>query len=197
MSYALTRLTGDGSTQIFTIGFNYRDKADITVKVDGVAKVLTTDFTFHSDSQIRFNTAPANDAAIVIRRSTSQSTRLVDYAAGAVFKESDLDTDSTQGFFMAQEAIDTANDSITKNDTNQYDAENLRVINVADPIASTDASNKSYVQSLVGSFNSRYYGDHNVAPTDPTPSAGICTSTLILTNYKYTMGRAGRRLHLR
>ena len=172
MSYALTRLTGDGSTQIFTIGFNYRDKADITVKVDGVAKVLTTDFTFHSDSQIRFNTAPANDAAIVIRRSTSQSTRLVDYAAGAVFKESDLDTDSTQGFFMAQESIDIANDSITKNDSNQYDAENTRIINLAEPTASSDAATKSYVQTFANSYNSRYYGQSATAPTDPAPSEG-------------------------
>ena len=93
MSYALTRLTGDGSTQTFTIGFDYRDKADVVVKVDGQLKALTTDYTFPTSYQIQFNTAPADNAAIVIRRATSQNARLVDYVAGAVFKESDLDTE--------------------------------------------------------------------------------------------------------
>jgi len=172
MSYALHRYTGNGSNTDFTISFSYRDKADITVKVDGVTKQELTHYTFLSAGQIQFNVAPADGAAIVIRRSTSQNSRLVDYAAGAVFKESDLDTDSTQGFFMAQEAIDTANDSIIKNDTNQYDAENLRVINVAEPTASSDAATKSYVQALANSYNSRYYGQSATAPTDPAPSEG-------------------------
>ena len=172
MSYALTRLTGDGSTQTFTIGFAYRDKADIVVKLDGVTQYPTTNYTFVTDSQIRFNTAPANNAAIVIRRATSQNARLVDYVSGAVFKESDLDTDSTQGFFMAQESIDIANDSIGKNNSNLYDAENIRVTNVANPVASTDAATKAYVQSFADSYNSRYYGESATAPTAPAPSAG-------------------------
>ena len=173
MSYALTRLTGDGSTTTYTIGFAYRDAADVIVKVDGVTKTVTTDYTFPTGgTQVTFGSAPADGAAILIQRATSQSTRLVDYAAGAVFKESDLDTDSTQGFYMAQEAIDIANDSITKNDSNLYDAEGVRVINVADPVAAQDAATKAFVQTVVGDFNSRYYGALATAPTSPTPSEG-------------------------
>ena len=113
MSYALTRYTGNNSTTTYTIGFAYRDKADLIVKVAGVTKALTTDYTIPvGGTQIQFNSPPAQGAAILIQRSTSQTSRLVDYAAGAVFKESDLDTDSIQGFNMAQEAIDIANDSM-------------------------------------------------------------------------------------
>ena len=172
MSYALTRLTGDGSTQTFTIGFAYRDKADIVVKVDGILKYLTSDYTFVTDSQIRFNTAPATDAAIVIRRATSQHNRLVDYVSGAVFRESDLDTDSTQGFFMAQESIDIANDSMVKNDSNLFDAENVRVVNVADPVGDKDAANKEYVQSALADQNQRYYGSSATAPSSPDVEEG-------------------------
>jgi hypothetical protein len=173
MSYALTRLTGDGSTTTFTIGFNYRDKADLVVKVDGVTKAINTDYTIATGgTQITFTSAPASSSAILFQRATSQSTRLVDYTAGAVFKESDLDTDSIQGFFMSQEAIDIANDSITKNPSNLYDAENVRVINVADPVDTQDAATKSYVQQSVAEFNNRYYGALPTAPTSPAPAVG-------------------------
>ena len=103
MSYfALTRLTGDGSTKTFTIGFNYRAQADVVVTLNSVVQQFGAHYTFASPQHISFVTAPVDGANIEFRRSTSQSTRLVDYAAGAVFKESDLDTDSEQGFCMTQ-----------------------------------------------------------------------------------------------
>ena len=147
MSYALTKYTGDGSTTTYTIGFNYRSTDDVVVTLDGVTKTITTDYTFPSSSQITFGTAPGSNVAIQITRSTSQSTRLVDYAAGSVFKESDLDTDSTQGFNMAQEAIDIANNAMQRTLTNVFDADNVKIVNVATPTAATDATNKSYVDT--------------------------------------------------
>ena len=44
MAYAITRTTGNGSTPTFTIGFNYRDEADLIVKVNGVTQTLGTHF---------------------------------------------------------------------------------------------------------------------------------------------------------
>jgi len=147
MAYALTKYTGDGSTTTYTIGFNYRSTDDVVVTLDGVTKTITTDYTFPSSSQITFGTAPGSNVAIQFTRSTSQSTRLVDYAAGSVFKESDLDTDSTQGFNMAQEAIDIANNAMQRTLTNVFDADNVKIVNVATPTAATDAANKSYVDT--------------------------------------------------
>ena len=147
MAYALTKYTGDGSTTTYTIGFNYRSTDDVVVTLDGVTKTITTDYTFPSSSQITFGTAPGSNVAIQFTRSTSQSTRLVDYAAGSVFKESDLDTDSTQGFNMAQEAIDIANNAMQRTLTNVFDADNVKIVNVATPTAATDAANKAYVDT--------------------------------------------------
>jgi hypothetical protein len=62
---------------------------------------------------LTFNSAPANASSIEIRRKTSQTSRLTDYASGSVLTENDLDTDSTQAFFMSQEAIDDASDVIS------------------------------------------------------------------------------------
>ena len=148
MAYALTRYTGNGTLATYTIGFTYRSTADVKVFVGGVLQTITTHYTFPSSSQITFGTPPANGAAIVIRRSTSQDSRLVDYAAGSVLKEADLDTDSIQGFNMSQEAIDIADDAISKSDsTNQWDATSLRVTNVANPTSDQDAATKHYLEN--------------------------------------------------
>ena len=73
----------------------------------------------------------------------------MDYAAGSVFKESDLDTDSEQGFFMAQEAIDIANEAIKVDANNRWDADNKRIINVADPVDNQDAVNKQFISTNI------------------------------------------------
>ena len=110
MANSFVRYTGDGNTSTFSIPFSYRVAGDLTVTVNAVA---TTAFTFNAaGTTITFNSPPANSAAIEIRRTTSQTTRLTDYASGSVLTESDLDTDSTQSFFMSQEAIDDAADKI-------------------------------------------------------------------------------------
>lgn len=148
MSYALTRYTANGSDSSFSVGFDYRDGADVIVKLNGVTQTITTDYTLASGGTlVAFTSTPTNGDVVTIRRSTSQTVRLVDYSSGAVFKESDLDTDSIQGFYMAQEAIDTAEEGITKNDLDQWDAEGKRIINVADPVDNTDAVNKQFIST--------------------------------------------------
>ena len=110
MANSFVRYTGNGSTTAYSIPFSYRSTADLTVTLAGVA---TTAFTLNAaGTTVTFNTAPANNVAIEIRRRTSQGTKLVDYASGSVLTESDLDTDSDQAFFMSQEAIDDAGDVI-------------------------------------------------------------------------------------
>ena len=146
MANSFVRYTGNGSTTQYAVSFTYRDQADITVTINGVA---TTAFTYNaSGTQITFNTAPASASAIEIRRTTSQASRLVDYAAGSVLTENDLDTDSNQAFFMGQEAIDNANDRILLDSSDfQWDATNKRIKNVSDPTANQDAVTKNYLEN--------------------------------------------------
>ena len=138
MANSFVRYTGNGNTTAYSVPFSYRAQEDVTVTLNGVA---TTAFTYNgAGTQITFNTAPALNVAIEIRRTTSQGTKLVDYASGSVLTESDLDTDSDQAFFMAQEAIDDSGDVIKISATNfQWDAQNKRLTNVADPTSDIDA----------------------------------------------------------
>ena len=146
MANSFVRYTGDNSTTAYSIPFSYRTTGDLTVTISGSA---TTAFTLNAaGTTLTFNSAPAQDAAIEIRRKTSQTTKLVDYASGSVLTENDLDTDSDQAFFMGQEAIDDANDVIKISNTNfQYDATNKRITNVADPVNAQDLATKNYLEN--------------------------------------------------
>ena len=146
MANSFVRYTGNGSTTAYAISYSYRDAADLIVSINGVA---TTSYTLNSaGTTLTFDSAPANASAIEIRRKTSQTVRLTDYAAGSVLTENDLDTDSTQAFFMSQEAIDDAGDVIKLSNVNfQWDIQNKRLTNVADPVNDTDGVNKQFIST--------------------------------------------------
>jgi hypothetical protein len=146
MANSFVRYTGDGSTATYSVPFSYRAQEDVSITIDGV---VTTAFTWNgAGTQVTFTTAPASSTAIEIRRTTSQGTKLVDYASGSVLTESDLDTDSDQAFFMSQEAIDDAGDVIKLSNVNfQWDAQNKRMTNVADPVNAQDAATKNWSET--------------------------------------------------
>ena len=146
MANSFVRYTGDNSTTSYSIPFSYRSTADLTVTLAGS---VTTAFSLNSaGTTLTFNSAPAQDAAIEIRRRTSQTTKLVDYASGSVLTENDLDTDSDQAFFMSQEAIDDAGDVIKVSNTDfQWDAQNKRLTNVANPVNAQDLATKNYLEN--------------------------------------------------
>ena len=107
MPYAKDSYTGNSSTTDFVISFPYIEAAHVVVKVDGITKTNPDDYTFTTDPQkIRFSTAPASGAIVLLVRSTSQTARLVDYQSGGVLSEEILDNDSLQAFYLTQEVWD-------------------------------------------------------------------------------------------
>jgi hypothetical protein len=107
MSYAREEYTATTSQTDFTISFPYLDEGDIKVYVDEVLKTVTDDYTIVTSTIVRFISPMLGAEDIVIKRSTSQAARLVTYTAGPLLT-TDLNTDSIQAFYMAQEAVDTA-----------------------------------------------------------------------------------------
>jgi hypothetical protein len=146
MANSFVRYTGNGATTAYAIPFSYRSVDDLSATVNGV--VVTAYTLDGAGTTLTFNTAPAASSAIEIRRTTSQATKLVDYVSGSVLTENDLDTDSDQAFFMAQEAIDKAGDVISLDGADfQWDVQNKRLKNVAAPVADTDAVNKAFIST--------------------------------------------------
>ncbi len=74
MANSFVRYTGNGSTTAYSIPFSYRSTADLAITLAGVA---STAFTLNvAGTTLTFNTAPASNVAIEIRRRTSQGTLL-------------------------------------------------------------------------------------------------------------------------
>ena len=136
--------TGDGSTTTFSITFDYQKESEISVTVDGVAQ---SGITFPSSTQVQLTTAPASSTLVRVRRTTDLSSREVDFASGSVLTEEDLDNSNIQVFHAAQEAIDTANDSISLDDDDKFDAKSKVIKSVATPVNGTDAANKTYIDT--------------------------------------------------
>ena len=176
MANSFVRYTGNGTTTTYAIPFSYRSADDLTATVAGVN--ITAYTLDAAGTNLTFTTAPANGAAIEIRRTTSQSTKLVDYVSGAVLTENDLDTDSDQAFYMSQEAIDKAGDVITLDNVDfNWDIQNKRLKNVADPVDNTDAVNKQFISTNIPNITT-------VAgiSSDVTTVAGISSNVTTVAN---------------
>lgn len=104
--YSITTATGTGAPQQVPTP-PYLDRSHISVTVDGV---FTSGYTWVNSQTVSL-TAPVG-AAIRVRRATSPTTRLVDFQGAVPLTESDLDTDSLQAFYLAQEAADVAADAL-------------------------------------------------------------------------------------
>jgi hypothetical protein len=148
MSYlARVSYTGNGSTTQYALPFTYIATSHIQAFINNVQ---TTAFTV-SGSTLTFTSAPANSAAILIKRVTPTDARLVDFQDGSVLTESDLDKSADQNFFVAQESSDDMQSKLGLDNSSLWDADNKRIINVATAVASTDAANKAYVDAVAGS----------------------------------------------
>ena len=147
MSFAIVNYTGNGSTTTYSITFPYITSSHVIVKIDNVLKTAGTDYTFPTSSTIQFTVAPANGTSISISRSSSRSTRLVDYQDGATITESILDQDSNQLFYISQEAFDTADNALLLDTDNKYNANSKVIKNLANPVNANDAVNKTYLEN--------------------------------------------------
>jgi hypothetical protein len=106
-TYSYVRYTANGAGP-YSVPFNYRTRSDVTATVNGVAAT----FTWTTSSTITFDAVPTAGAEIEIRRSTSEATRLTQWSSINQIDADNLNTDSLQAFYLAQEAVDEARDIV-------------------------------------------------------------------------------------
>jgi len=148
MPNSYVEITSNGSaSQTLAFSFPYLNQTDIGVTVDGVTKTLTTHWSFATTQSIVFGSHPANGAVIRISRTTPSATRVVDFQDGSVLSEADLDNSADQIFFIAQEAADTAAQSIILDTDGKWEAQSKPIKNVTNPTNAQDAVTKNYLEN--------------------------------------------------
>ena len=129
MAYSYVTYTGDGSTQIYTVPFPFIKQEDIHVFLDA-EEVPAERIEWLSEASIKFDTPPEQGTVIRIRRDTDKEEAVVDFHDGSVLSEEDLDQNTRQLLFIAQEAYDALEGSPTIDNDNKWDMRGLPIKNV-------------------------------------------------------------------
>jgi len=179
MAFARDTYTASAAQTDFTITFSYIDSGDIAVYEDGVLKTVTTDYTLPDATTVRFNSGLVGGEVILVTRASSQATRLVTYTAGSLLT-SDLNNDSLQAFYMAQEAIDAVTTGMGLNAAEQWDADSKLINLVTDPVSDQDASTKKYVDDSITSATTGTLGSPISIANGGTASATASAALIAL-----------------
>lgn len=129
----------------FTITFEYLARKFVRVTLIGKDRkelVLNQDYRFTTKTQIttsRAWTAADGYQMIEIRRFTSASDRLVDFADGSILRAYDLNISQVQTLHVAEEARDLTADTIGVNNDGHLDARGRRIVNLANAVDDRDA----------------------------------------------------------
>jgi hypothetical protein len=146
MATTQTTYTGNGSTTNYAFTFEYISQADIKASLDGT---VTTAFTLANATTVAFNTAPASGVNIIIFRDTANDTRAATFFAGSAIKAEDLNANFDQITYVAQETENNSMNSLGATMSGQLNMSGQKIVSLGTPTAATDASNKSYVDSLI------------------------------------------------
>jgi hypothetical protein len=182
--------TADGTTQTFAITFPFISRTHVSATVAGVSAT----FSFNNDNQVTIATPTVtNGDKVIIKRLSSDTTRLVDYVDGSNLTEADLDLDSKQAFYMAQEALDETT-TVSLDDLDEFS--DLAVATNAGDILITDGT--SFINKPVsgdatisttgvltigtGAVNSSKILNDTIVNADINSSAAIAYSKLSLGN---------------
>lgn len=129
----------------FAITFEYLARKFVTVTLIGKDRkelVLNQDYRFTTKTQItttRAWTAADGYDSIEIRRFTSATDRLVDFADGSILRAYDLNISQIQTLHVAEEARDLTAATIGVNNDGHLDARGRRIVNLANAVDDHDA----------------------------------------------------------
>lgn len=199
MPLSSNTITGVNAVQTYTIGFGVITADTLTVTVDAVAYVLGTDWTLNAaKTQITF-TSPTftGGEEIYIYRTTEieDADRPVDFVAGSVLTEEDLDNANLHLLHLIQEAADDTAEALQIGaDAVNWDAQSKRILNLAAPVLASDAARLQDVQDAAiasgqlpavttgdnGSFLGVAAGRWNIrTPAQASTSLGLGTAAVL------------------
>ena len=167
MAFSWQESVKPAGTQNIQCDIEYLDKSYIHVYLDGAE---TTAFTWTGPTNIRLNSPLSAETVVLLIRKTERDYLYIEFASGAPFIEGNVDTQNKQFLHLAQELVEGRAIEGFYGDVsfNRY-----RITKVGDPVASGDATNKSYVDS--SSAADRAYTDAKVANEELSRAAADTT----------------------
>lgn len=142
MAYSWEQQVYPTGAQNVTVSIAYLDKSFIYVYLDGV---LTTDYTWASDSVIRLDTPLTKSTEILLVRRTEKEYLFILFASGAPFISENLDTQNTQFLHLAQEMVEGRSIEGFYGDISMN---GFKITNLGDGTAPSDAVNKGQLDAV-------------------------------------------------
>ena len=138
MPLSYTRLTADGSADVFTFAIPYTSDKELTVFVNGVP----ASFEHLNQGTIRLTQSPKSGDTIEIHRNTPVSTLAQEYTGAGISKEA-LKSNAEQVLHKLQELEEG---SLTL-EPSTVDVKGRRLTNIAPPLEESDAVSKGWVEA--------------------------------------------------
>jgi hypothetical protein len=172
-----TTIPGNGTAGPFSITFPYLERTDIKVSVD---EVVTTNFSFDNDTQIRFTVAPFPTSGQTIRifRDTDISSPQATFVSGSAIRAQDLNNNNLQLVYSAQEREERSLDSTGGTLSGTLDMSSNKIINLGTPTAGTDAATKDYADLKVAKAGDTMTGLLTLSG-NPTANNHAATKTYV------------------
>ena len=185
--------TGNNSTTHYSFTFPYIREADVNVSLDAVVKTQDTDYTFANATTISFGTAPGTGVAIRIFRDTDLENAVTTFFAGSAIRAEDLNDNTNQVLFSAQERKnrdadktgDTFTGDIVVDDSNIVIQEGSDAVTITAPTLTAnrtltipDTTGTIVTTGDTGTVTSTMITDGTIVNADINASAEIAVSKL-------------------
>jgi hypothetical protein len=169
MANSYVQYNGNGVN--YAVPFQYLSINDVSVTVNGTK----VPFSWSSPNLVTLASDPGT-GLVTIRRTTPNTTAVVDFSDASVLDSSDLDTLSQQFLFLSQEAQDVAALAIQPSADGQWDAGSRRIENVTDPVADQDVVTKKWAQTAQAAQLAQATAQASAAAGSATAAAGSATA---------------------
>ena len=166
--------TGDGSETNYSFTFPYLKESDIKATVAGVAKTQGTgsaQWQFHNATTVKFNTAPANGAAIRIYRETADTNLSATFYAGSAIKSQDLNDNFTQNLYVTQEVREDSALALSNAREHDGDGTYTSAVSKANTAIANAASAASTAGNAVNTANSAVTTANSAVTTSNSASS--------------------------
>ena len=131
----------------FAFTFPYLEDEHVVVEIDGVATTAFSIVTTPSTKIVLDSGATAGQK-VRVRRKSQPDTDLVDFENGSVLTESELDRAYLHNRYLNEEISELNDASLQKAvGSDDWDAKNQKLTNLADPTEAQDAATKNYVDT--------------------------------------------------